>query len=57
MKNKRTKNLNCEVCDFYTSSKNYLQTHIESVHEGKKPHKCSICKACFLQNSNLQSHI
>ena len=33
-----------------------LKGHISSVHEKKKPHKCTICDASFSQNGNLKTH-
>ena len=34
-----------------------MKIHIESVHEGKKPHLCSFCTASFGVKSNLTRHI
>ena len=31
--------------------------HIASVHEGKKPFKCSICDYTFAQKKTLTNHI
>ena len=33
----------CLICDYTFSQKWHLKQHIASVHEGKKPHECSIC--------------
>ena len=35
----------------------YLRDHIAAVHEGKKPHKCSICDYRCAQKTNLNRHI
>ena len=34
-----------------------MKKHIETVHEGKKPHLCSICGSGFPSNKNLKRHI
>ena len=46
----------CQFCDkkFHSNS---LQTHIEVVHEKKKPHMCHVCGNGFCTNSGLVSHI
>ena len=31
--------------------------HIKQVHEGRKPHQCTICEASFHQKSGLLQHI
>ena len=31
--------------------------YIRSVHEEKKPHKCSICDASFAEKSTLTKHV
>ena len=33
-----------------------MKTHIESVHEKKKPFKCDICDYSFSQKSDLKKH-
>ena len=33
----------CQICLEMFSQSLSFKTHIESVHEGKKPFKCSIC--------------
>ena len=30
---------------------------VESVHEGKKPYRCSICDYNFSQKNNLKAHV
>ena len=47
-KNKKSKAKDkdiCGICNKRVSSK-YLNTHIASVHEGKKPFRCSSCNYC-----------
>ena len=44
------------ICNKRVSSK-YLRTHIASVHEGKKPFKCSRCNYGFASNGDLNRHI
>ena len=34
-----------------------LNSHIASVHEGKKPFKCDICNASFTKTGNLNRHV
>ena len=34
-----------------------LKIHNIAVHEGKKPHKCSICDYSFTTEGNLNNHI
>ena len=34
-----------------------IQNHIETVHEGKKPHWCNICGKSFTSNQNLTLHL
>ena len=34
-----------------------MKNHVESVHEKKKPFKCSQCESSFCKNSNLKQHI
>ena len=38
-------------------SEGSLKMHIDTVHEGKKPYKCSLCDNSFSQKSNLKMHI
>ena len=42
---------------FKFSQKGGLNTHIESVHAGKKPFKCKICDASFYLKRHLNGHI
>ena len=35
----------------------YKKKHIESIHEGMKPHKCSICNYAASRRGNLKRHI
>ena len=37
--------------------KGNLNTHISSVHEGKKSFKCVICGSCFTKKQGLIKHI
>ena len=34
-----------------------LNSHVASVHEGKKPFKCEICTATFMQKGGLNSNV
>ena len=33
----------CKFCDFGCASKCTLKKHVDRVHEGKRPHKCTLC--------------
>ena len=46
--------LKCNICD---RDKAQVNRHIESVHNGKKPYKCSICTSSFSQKGGLNTHI
>ena len=46
-----TKRHECEVC-----GKNY-QSHIQAVHQGERPHVCTICDETFNEQSGLSHHI
>lgn len=47
----------CNICGNELSSKHNLESHISSIHEGKKPFQCSICKKNFTQKGSLQVHM
>merc|ERR1712083_378079 len=34
-----------------------FKEHINSVHEGQKPHKCSLCDQSYFLKSSLQVHV
>ena len=47
--------VDCGICG--KSMKNYyLSTHVKTVHEGRKDHKCSFCGKCYTQKSVLNQH-
>ena len=37
--------------------KSYLKSHVESVHENRKPHKCTVCNYSCSQKSTLKMHV
>ena len=39
------------------ANKQNLQKHVEAVHEGIKPFKCSVCDVKFANEQNLKTHI
>ena len=48
--------VDCNICE--KSVKNcYLNTHIKTVHEGRKEHKCNFCGKYFSQSSSLNLHV
>ena len=54
---KKLKTFKCESCNASYRFKCNLQTHVESVHEGKKPFKCPSCDAAFAMNGRLKAHV
>ena len=54
---KRAKNHLCTICGYKSSDNHNLRTHIERVHEGKKPLLCSFCGKSFGHPSTLQQHV
>ena len=46
----------CLRCDYSATQKSILQTHIETIHEGKK-FPCSQCESTFTQTGSLKTHI
>merc|ERR1719318_626270 len=42
----------CEECGKRFGQKSHMKRHYETVHEEKKPFKCSKCGLKFSQNSN-----
>jgi len=49
--------ISCSICQANFSTKGNLKTHIDDVHNEKKPHKCSKCDCSYSQKSNLKRHI
>ena len=47
----------CSKCDLKCDSAHNLKRHFEIVHEGKKPHMCSICGKTFGFKSSLRDHM
>ena len=47
----------CTLCNKAFVTKSSLKTHIESVHEGKRPHKCNKCELRLVKISHLNSHL
>ena len=39
------------------ATNNTMEKHITFVHEGKKPHKCTICDASFALKAGLKQHV
>jgi uncharacterized Zn-finger protein len=34
-----------------------MKKHVETVHEGKKPFKCTICNSCYTRKTTLNKHM
>ncbi|KAK9891079.1 hypothetical protein WA026_013402 [Henosepilachna vigintioctopunctata] len=47
----------CPLCDFYSSTKTILQSHIKSVHLKPGNWKCDICSYSSSSVSDLEKHI
>lgn len=50
------KRVECDVCDFVTSSKQYLTTHSYS-HTGERPYSCTLCDFTTITGGNLRGHM
>ncbi|XP_021709400.1 zinc finger protein 691 [Aedes aegypti] len=46
----------CEQCPKNFTSRNKLQSHINSVHLRKRDFKCEVCGKAFLEKNNLKGH-
>ncbi|XP_062558359.1 myoneurin-like [Armigeres subalbatus] len=46
----------CEQCPKSFTSRNKLQSHINSVHLRKRDFKCEVCGKAFLEKNNLKGH-
>ena len=53
--------INCEYCDFKTTSKQGLKTHVKRKHTNYSkeifPRKCDLCESEFKSNSDLTDHM
>ena len=49
--------INCSICQANFSTRGNLKSHIDAVHDGKKPHKCSECDCSYSQKGTLNRHI
>lgn len=50
----------CHICSVLFKRKYDLKTHIEAVHEKKRPHKCpysATCKATFAHRGTMTKHV
>ena len=45
------------MCEDSCTRKTALKIHIDAIHEGLKPHKCSICDYACGKRSRLEYHI
>ena len=44
-------------CGKAFSRAGHLNTHINSVHNGQKDHKCDLCETAFSSKQMLQKHV
>lgn len=49
--------VNCHICDKVFANKNFLQRHIQSVHERVVKAKCDVCDKTFTDTSNYKQHL
>ena len=54
---RKEKKINYEICNTNFAQKSTLNTHVLTVHEGKKQFKCAICDATFGKKSTLYNHV
>ena len=47
----------CDICGKVFDEEQNFKSHIESVHEGKKPYECDICGKVFNGKQNFKSHL
>ena len=47
----------CSLCPSGFSYSKDLRIHIETVHEGKRPHVCPKCDAKFARREKLKKHL
>lgn len=53
-----TKQFSCKLCSSVFERRGHLEAHVETVHEGKKPHHCPHgCGKVFGHRSSLNRHI
>ena len=57
VKARKKSTIACEICCKTFSGMQSMKSHVESIHEGKKPFKCNICDASFSQKRILKEHV
>ena len=57
MKHSEEKPFKCDICDFATTSKEYLHLHKKAAHSIDKPYKCKSCEKSFIKEQCLIRHI
>ena len=53
----KEKTFKCNICDYSCPQKGYMNTHVASVHNGKKQFKCDICGYSCSQKSHMNRHV
>ena len=47
----------CTLCKVNFDSRKDLKSHVNEVHDGKKPFPCTECELTFWQKRNMEVHI
>eukprot|EP00190_Bangiopsis_sp_CCMP1999_P001065 CAMPEP_0198732666 /NCGR_PEP_ID=MMETSP1475-20131203/37809_1 /TAXON_ID= ORGANISM="Unidentified sp., Strain CCMP1999" /NCGR_SAMPLE_ID=MMETSP1475 /ASSEMBLY_ACC=CAM_ASM_001111 /LENGTH=225 /DNA_ID=CAMNT_0044495809 /DNA_START=298 /DNA_END=975 /DNA_ORIENTATION=- len=55
-KKRRNRMFLCDLCSGSFTTRRDLETHVRTVHEKLRPHKCAHCDAHFGTKSNLNTH-
>ena len=56
MHTKANKKLNCDSCEYKTTTNQMLKLHVDAVHLGLRPYKCDVCQKVFTQPTHLRTH-
>ena len=55
--NSNKKRYKCNICDANFASKQGMNFHVESFHNGQKPFKCNICDSIFTRKQSMKKHV
>ena len=56
MKHSEEKPFKCDICDFATTSQEYVHLHKKATHSIDKPYKCKSCEKSFIKEQYLIKH-